>query len=107
MNIFADEGVFKDTKDRLAQSLPSICDMLCRELNVDASVCQFSVIPVLVMPDQAQLSVELKVMPHVERTRERLMAIGEMLRDRLVDITGARTAIRFTILDPDKYIALK
>jgi hypothetical protein len=81
--------------------------MLCRELRVEASACQFALVTVLAMPDQPAVNVEIHVMPGPERTRSRILGICERLRDIVGDAAQAPVAVRVAMLDPETYVALK
>lgn len=107
VKIYVDEGVYPACRDSLAKALRPLRDMLCDSLQVPAPACQFAVLPVLAMADLPPVNVEIQIMPHAERTRERLLLVCEALRDIVGGATAAHVAVRMTTLDPVTYIALK
>lgn len=80
---------------------------LCARLGVTPAACQLALITVTGMADQPQLNVELALMPHRDRTRAFLTAVGDELRLRFKALGVATVAIRISALDPETYIALK
>jgi hypothetical protein len=107
VKIYVDDAIFPDCRDRLSGVLRPIRDMLCGDLTVDVTACQFAVISVLAMPDLPPVNVEIAIMPRPERTRAALLAVCEKLREMVRAATGTHVAIRVTTLDPETYIALK
>lgn len=107
VKIFVDEQIYPRLKPALQAALPGIRDYLCAELEVTHAACQFAVLPVLALPDQPQVNVELALMPREERTREKLGAMAGHLRQILQDLGVEPVAIRLSALDPLTYIALK
>lgn len=107
VKIYVDEVIYPACRDRLRAALGPILDMLCRDLAVDRTACQLAVMPVLAMPDLPPVNVEMQIMPHPDRTRAALQAVGAKLRDMVGAATGTHVAIRLTTLDPGTYIALK
>jgi hypothetical protein len=107
VKIFVDESLYPRVRDRLAQGLGPIRDMLCDRLQVPVPACQFAVMPVLAMPDLPAVNVEVQIMPRPERTRALLLSMSDSLRDMVAAATDNHVAIRITTLDPETYIALK
>lgn len=107
VKIYVDDVLFSVCRDRLANALGAIRDMLCRELTVEVPACQFAVMPVLAMPDLPRVNVEMHIMPKPDRSREKVLAVAATLRQMVQDTTGTHVAIRVMALDPETYIALK
>ena len=81
--------------------------MLCAGLSVEVEACQFAVLSALVMPDLPRVNVEMHILPHPARTREKLAAIAASVQTQIGMATGTHTAVRLTILAPEGYLALK
>jgi hypothetical protein len=107
LKIFVDEAIGLQARARLHAALPSLRDLLCRKLDVDLALAQFALVPVLGLSDQAQLAVEMQILPKPQRTREHLVATCELLRDTLRAIVDVKTAIRVTTVDPENYLVLR
>lgn len=107
MKIFVDETLYTNVREQLAKTLGPLREMLCHDLSVDVSACQFAVLPVYAMQDLPRVNVELSIMPRAERTRDLLMSVCAKLREMVGDATGTHVAVRLTSLDPHNYIALK
>jgi len=107
VKIYVDEALFPTCRDGLIAALPQLRDMLCSALKVDPSACQFAVLPVIAMSDLPRVNVEMHLLPHPDRTRERLTTIAAAIRDQISSATGARTAVRIATLAPEGYVALK
>jgi len=107
LKIYVEEAVWAEQTDRLLAALPPLREMLCREFSVDSSLCQLAILPVRGLPDQAQVSVEIQILPKPDRTRELIWSVCSQLRSQLKEVTGTLTAVRATALDPATYIALR
>ncbi|OHZ37235.1 hypothetical protein BBL07_14440 [Agrobacterium vitis] len=107
MKIYVDETIFEASRASLHEALPRIRDLLCEAFQVAPSACQLAVIPIVGLPDQPQLNIELLILPHAERTEAVVRAAAEKLRDLLNTVTGKRSAVRIAHLDPVTYVALK
>ncbi|ANT54338.1 MULTISPECIES: hypothetical protein [Mesorhizobium] len=107
LKIFVEEAVWTKEVDGLEALLPALRDILCRELEVDASICQFAIIPFRGMNDQAQISVEIQLLQKVERTRDLILSVCNMLRAAITGISQHRVAIRVLNLDPVASISLR
>lgn len=107
LKIFVDEAVGTETKARLHAALPALREMICRRLDVDFALAQCVLVPVLGLPDQAQVAVEIQILPKPGRSREQLMATGEALRNVLCEIVPITSAVRMTTVDPDNYLVIR
>lgn len=107
LKIYVDETIFEASRASLKEALPQIRNLLCEAFQVAPSACQLAVIPVLGLPDQPQLNIELSILPHVERTGTVIRAAAEKLCDLLRAVTGVHGAVRIAQLDPATYVALK
>lgn len=107
LKIFVDEAIGAEAISRLHAALPSLRELMCVRLDVDLALAQFVLVPVLGLPDQAQLAVEMQVLPKPERTREQLAATCEVLREALGRIAAVDIAIRVTTLDPANYLVMR
>jgi hypothetical protein len=107
VKIFVDDSLYPATRAAMAAALGPIRDMLCADLNVPVSACQFAVMPVLAMPDLPRVNVEIQILPRPERTRALVTEVCTRLRDLVQAATGTHVAVRASTLDPETYIALK
>ena len=107
VKIFVDSTEHRNCAGRLTEALPSIREMLCHDLRVDLSACQFAVIAVETMPDLPLVNVEISILRHPDRTRDHLLSVCHKLRDMVEEATRTHAAIRIASLDPDSYVALK
>lgn len=107
VKIHIEEAVLAPCKPALVAALPALRDLLCRELSVDYAACQLAILPVLGLPDQPPVNVELHILPRPDRTREKLLALSQMIREMLAPITAAHVAVRIAHLDATTYVALK
>jgi hypothetical protein len=107
LKIFADEAIGADGIARLHAALPELRELMCERLGVDLALAQFGIVRVLGFPDQAQLAVEMQVLPKPERTREQLAATCEVLREALGRIAAVKIAIRVTTVDPASYLVMR
>lgn len=107
LKIFIDEAVGEEAKGRLHAALPALRDLMCRELHVDIPLAQFVLVPVLGIPDQAQLAVEMQILPKIERTREHLIRTCAALQEALRAIADVKIAIRVTTVDPLNYLVIR
>lgn len=82
-------------------------DMLCRELDVDVSACQFAVLEVYGLEDQPQVNAEILILPRSDRSRDRIFEICRRIQGILADATGLHVSVRSSMLDAETYIALK
>jgi len=107
LKIYVDEAMGPEQTDRLAAALPALRELVCRELKVDASICQFSIITVRGLSDQAQLTVEIQLLPKSERSRDLLLDVCGRVREALLEATQERAAIRVNTVDPVTYITMR
>lgn len=107
VKIYVDDSLYGACRPALTQALGPVRDLLCRDLQVDVSACQFAVMPVAAMPDLPRVNVEMAILPRPERTREVLLGVCTKLRALVEGATGTHVAVRVTALDPQTYIALK
>ncbi|WP_284757031.1 hypothetical protein [Agrobacterium sp. fls2-241-TYG-188a] len=80
---------------------------LCRELAVDVSACQISVINIFGLDDQPQVNTEMFLLPRPERTRERITEVCKLIQKTMSETTGLHVAVRSNMLDPQTYVAVK
>ncbi|WP_151719440.1 hypothetical protein [Gemmobacter serpentinus] len=107
VKIYIDDAHFPALRPAIAALLPGLREMLCAELEVDRTACQFAVLPVLALPDQPCLNAELHVLPRAARSRAKLEAVAAELRGQLAQASGSSVAVRIATLDPATYVALK
>ena len=107
VKIHIEEAVLAPCKAALVADLPGLRDLLCNELSVGPAACQLAVLPVLGLPDQPPVNVELAILPRPDRSREKLLALAGLIRARLEPLTGAPVAVRISQLDGASYVALK
>lgn len=107
LKIFVDESLGTEVRDRLHAALPSLRELMCRQLDVDIPLAQFVLVPVLGLSDQAQLAVEMQILPKAQRTREHLVSTCEALREALWAVADVKTAIRVTTVDPANYLVMR
>jgi len=107
LKIYVDEAVGTEPQAKLVEALPALRELLCRELKVDASLCQFSIVSIRGLRDQARVSVEIQLLPKPERARDALISVCGQVREFLLNVSQERAAIRVSMLDPVTYIALR
>lgn len=107
VKIFVDETLLPDCRAALVAALDPLRAMLCTRLNVAAAACQFAVVPVIAMPDQPGVNVEIHLMPHADRRRESLTALAAQVQAQVGAATASPTAVRIATLNPETYVALK
>ncbi|MBP1847581.1 hypothetical protein J2046_005865 [Rhizobium petrolearium] len=107
MKIYVDETLPEASVTSLKSALLPIREMLCVELKVDTSGCQFAVLRVAGLSDQPQVNVELMILPKPDRTQETIRDVCRKLREMVAEASGLRVAVRAAALDPQTYIALK
>ncbi len=107
VKIYVDEAIYPNCRDSLVSALVPIRSMLCGALNVPPAACQFAVLSVLALPDLPRVGVELQILPHPKRTKDRVTEVCTTLRDMVSAATGTHVAVRASMLDPQTYVALK
>lgn len=107
VKLYVDETVHAQHGEALKTMLTPLRDLLCERLSVPVAACQLTVIPVIGLPDQPLINVELLVLPHPDRTSALFHALGKEIRDTVAEATGVRCAVRFSLLDKETYVALK
>jgi hypothetical protein len=107
LKIHIEEAVLAPCKPALVAALPALRALLCRELSVDHSACQLAIVPVLGLPDQPPVNLEVMILPRPDRTRDKLLTLAQTIREMLSPLTGAHVAVRIAHLDPATYVALK
>lgn len=107
LKIFVDETQYPDLQHGLSALLPGLRDQLCAAFAVEPPACQLAVIPVLGLPDQPAINVELNILPRPERTRDAVTAAAARLRETIGAATGRHVAVRIALLDAQGYVALK
>ncbi|SDO63890.1 hypothetical protein SAMN05216196_107151 [Lutimaribacter pacificus] len=95
------------TRETLSGMLPDLRSLLCDSLRVTQAACQFAVIEVAGLEDQAQINTELSLLPSPERTPEMLSGLARRLRDEISRATGLGVVVRVSALDPRTYVTLK
>lgn len=107
LKIYVDEALLPGCRAGLTAAMHPLRDLLCQELNVTVAACQFAILPVIAMPDLPRVNVELHILPHPERTRDRLTRLAEVIQSQIGSVTETRTAVRIATLSPEAYVALK
>ncbi|MBN9016492.1 MAG: hypothetical protein J0H11_03680 [Rhizobiales bacterium] len=107
LKIYVDEAVWAERSQQLGAALTPVRNMLCKEFNVDVSLCHLAIVPVQGLSDQASVSAEIQILPRPERTNDLIRSACEKLRDLLDQATERRSSVRATALDPATYIALR
>ncbi len=107
IKIFVDETDYPALRERFAALLPDLRRLACSAFVVEAPACQLAVLPILGLPDQPRINVELHLLPKPARTRETLVAAAGRLREAIVAATGRHVAVRIVLLDAETYVALK
>lgn len=107
IKIYVGDTVAAQSRQKLAQALQNLRDMVVRDLSVTPQACQLAIIEVTGMPGQPDVNVEMHLMPKADRTRDLLTEFAGKVRDLVADATGGHVAVRVMMLDPDTYIALK
>ena len=107
VKIFVDQTVFEQRGSAIKAMLPLLRESLCTELSVPIAACQLAVLPVLGMPDQPQVNMEVQYLGTAERTPEMIHAACKVFSDVIAPAVESMPAIRATPLDPATYVALK
>lgn len=107
MKIYIDETLPEASFETLRSALLPIRDMLCAELKVDRSACQFAILRVTALEDQPRVNVELMILPKPDRTQDTVREVCRKLREMVAEAAGHHVAVRAAALDPETYIALK
>lgn len=107
IKIYLDDSTLDALRDRLTTTLPDLRSGLCSALGVDIAAAQVAVLPVLGLPDQPAINVEIHALAAPTRTPEVLRGVAQMVRDLMMAATQTRTAVRITTLDPSGYVTLK
>lgn len=107
LKIFVDQALGPETLMALHDALPALRTMLCELLNVPIPLAQLAIVPVLGLSDQAQLAVEMQILPKAERTQDQIAETCVMLRRRLQEIADLKIAVRVTVVDPQAYFVYR
>lgn len=107
VKIFVDETLMPACRERLIAAMEPLRAILCTDLEVDVPAFQFAIVPVIAMPDLPRVNVEMHVLPHPHRTRDRLLSVAADVQARIAAAAGTHTAVRITTLPPEGYVALK
>jgi hypothetical protein len=107
LKIFVDEALGAKAQVCLHAALPQLREMICRRLDVELALTQCVLVPVVGLPDQAQLAVEIQILPKPGRSHEQLIATGKDLRNFLREVVPVTSAVRMTTVDPDNYLVIR
>ena len=107
LKIFVDDARLGDIRAPLVAALPGLRDRLCQALAVDPAISQMAILPVIGLPDQPVINVELHLLSAPARTPEALRKVAQDLRDMLGQATGRHAAIRIATFEPGGYVTLK
>lgn len=107
LKIYVEEIVWTEHEDRMAATLPRLRDILCRDLQVDLSLCQLVIVPVRGLDDQAQVSAEIQILPKTERTRDVIVKVCSKLKEQLAEASKGKVSVRATMIDPESYLAIR
>lgn len=107
LKMFVGDAVDGASRAKLHADLPRIRDLLCKTLLVDIPLAQFAIVPVLGLADQAQIAIEIQILPKAERTREQILTMCEMLRNEVQRSVDVKVAIRVTTVDPADYVVFR
>lgn len=107
VKIYVDETLLPGCREGLMAAMAPLRQMLCEALKVDPKACQFAILSALVMPDLPRVNVEMHILPHPDRTRDRLTGLAEAVQSRIGSVTGTHTAVRIATLEPQGYVAKK
>ncbi|MCY1667446.1 hypothetical protein [Rhizobium sp. SL86] len=107
MKIYIDEMLPETSVLSLRSALVPIREMLCAELKVDKSACQFAILKVTALEVQPRVNVELMILPKPDRTQETVSEVCGKLRAMVSEASGHHVAVRAAALDPQTYVALK
>ena len=107
VKIYVDETLLPGCREALSALLQPLRTMLCESLNVEVAACQFAILPAIVMADLPLVAVEMHILPHPHRTREKVNAVAQAVQAMIGDAAGTHTAVRIALLVPEGYVALK
>jgi hypothetical protein len=107
VKVYVDETLLPGCREALSALLHPLRALLCQSLNVEVSACQFAILPALVMADLPRVNVEMHILPHPDRTRDRLTALAQTVQVMIGEAVGTHAAVRIAMLVPEGYVALK
>lgn len=107
VKLYIDQTHYAQVAPGVSALLPALRDMLGAALSVGPGAFQIAVVPVMGLPDQPAINVEMLLLPRDGRTPEVLRQAGQQLRECLHEATGLQVAVRISALDPVSYVALK
>lgn len=107
VKIHVDASLLPARETALVAALSPLRALLCGALGVAPAVCQLALLPVIGLPDQPGVNVEVQIMPHPDRSRDRLLTLAAEVQTMMAAAAGCPVAVRITTLNPDGYIALK
>lgn len=107
LKMFVGDAVDDVSRARLHADLPRLRDLLCKMLWVDIPLAQFAIVPVLGIADQAQIAIEIQILPKAERTREHILSMCELLRHEVQKSAGVKVAVRVTTVDPATHVVFR
>lgn len=107
LKIFADQALGVETTAALRARLPALRTLVCKQLNVPIPLAQLAIVTVFGMGDQAQMAVEMQILPKAERTAEKIEETCSLVRSMLQEIANVAVAFRVTIVDPQAYFVFR
>lgn len=107
VKIYVDAAAFATHSKELAAQLGPLRDVIIRHLDVPQQACQLALLSIIGADDQPALNVEMHIMPHHNRTRSAITAMGTEIQLMLAEVAGTSVAFRCAQLDPVTYVALK
>lgn len=107
LKIHVDETLLPARREALIAALVPLRQMLCEGLKVQPAACQFAILPVIAMPDQPPVNVEMQILQHPDRSRPVLTSLAGAVQAQIAEASGARTAVRIASIVPEAYVVLR
>ncbi|THD71616.1 hypothetical protein E7681_17580 [Thalassobius vesicularis] len=107
LKLFVDQDLLAERKAELSAALEPLRACIMERLEVPASAVQVAIVPVIGLPDQPLINVEIHIMPRPNRTRPVLESFGAEVKKLVEAASGASPAFRCMQLDAETYVALK
>lgn len=107
VKIFVDDGVAKEAVPRLCAGLPDLRLLICNLMKVDLALCQISIVPCFGLPDQAQVSVEVNLLRHPDRTKGAVQEACSLFRDAIQRMSSVASAVRANMMDGANYVVIR
>lgn len=107
LKIYVESDLHDARRQALFVAMAVIRSALMRHMAVPQAACLLAILPVLGLPDQPALAVEMQILPHADRDRACVAALGQEIRAILLEATGAQASFRCMQHDPETYVVIR